>query len=156
MTEVTAWAKRLHGLMDSHESQLKFAGMLDVDVRTIRRWCNGESPPRLENLAAIAASTPYTLVEQLTDLGYIARDQVPWAASIPTASPRLLLDRLWKAVDEVTLWPTNHDLARAVMQGHPDEPTAHRYGRWRPGSSTFRRVSDTHTLHITELNSSLA
>ncbi len=133
MTEVTAWAKRLQGLMDSHESQLKFAGLLGVDVRTIRRWCNGQSPPRLENLAAIAASTPYTLVEQLADLQYIARDQVPWAASVPMASPRLLLDRLWKAVDEVTLSrPTHHDLARAVMQGHADEPTASRYGRWRP------------------------
>jgi hypothetical protein len=127
------WAQRLHGLMDSHESHLKFAGLLGVDVRTIRRWCKGESPPRLENLAAIAASTPYTLVEQLIDLGYIARDQVPWAASTPTASPRLLLDRLSKAVDEVTLSrPTHHDLARAVMQGHPDEPTTRRYARWRP------------------------
>jgi transcriptional regulator with XRE-family HTH domain len=133
VTEVTAWAKRLQGLMDSHESQARFADLLGVDVRTIRRWCNGESPPRLENLAAIAASTPYTLVEQLADLDYIPRDQVPWAASVPMASPRLLLDRLWKAVDEVTLSrPTHHDLARAVMQGHPDEPTSSRYGRWRP------------------------
>jgi transcriptional regulator with XRE-family HTH domain len=133
VTEVTAWAKRLQGLMNSHESQLEFAGMLGVDVRTIRRWCNGASPPRLENLAAIAASTPYTLVEQLVDLEYIGRDEVPWAASVPMASPRLLLDRLWKAVDEVTLSrPTHHDLARVVMQGHPDEPTARRYGRWRP------------------------
>lgn len=133
MTEATAWAKRLQGLMDSHESQARFADLLGVDVRTIRRWCNGESPPRLENLAAIAASTPYSLVEQLTDLDYIARDQVPWAASVPMASPRLLLDRLWKAVDEVTLSrPTHHDLARAVMQGHPEEPVVSRYGRWRP------------------------
>lgn len=132
MTEVTAWARRLRGLMSTHESQLKFAGLLGVDVRTIRRWCAGKSPPRLENLAAIAASTSYTLAEQLRDLGYMARDQVPWTVSVPMVSPRLLLDRLWTAVDEATLSrPTHHDLARAVMQGHPNEP-AGRYGRWRP------------------------
>ncbi len=133
MTDIATWGRRLSGIMNDHESQLKFAALLAVDVRTIRRWCRGQSPPRLENLAAIALATPYTLVEQLTDLGYIARAQMPWVASVPAASPRLLLDRLWRAVDEVTLGrPSHHDLARAVMAGHEGEPAAHRYGRWRP------------------------
>jgi transcriptional regulator with XRE-family HTH domain len=133
VTEVKAWARRLRGLMESHVSQHEFAGLLGVEARTLRRWCSGESPPGLDSLARIAASTPYTLVEQLADLEYIARDQVPWSVSAPMTSPRLLLDRLWKAVDEATLSrPTHHDLAQVVMQGHADEPTASRYGRWRP------------------------
>ncbi len=112
-------------------SRTRFGDIVGVSQPTVTRWIVGATTPGLDDLQKIAVATDYSLVAQLRDLGYLTEERIPWSYESPSISPRLLLDRLSKAVDDATLArPTNRDLAKAVM-GDPGPNGRPTEGRWR-------------------------